>query len=309
MSEVDENLDPTQSPDVIMIPHGRLKEIYTHIMHARRRFGWKPVLCIHLTERFSPHRVLRHIDYVLPYLPFVAYGEDFIKRLEREKADGHLRGRAKTKFCNFVYSNSYPFTKTRRDFCQKLMKYKRVDCPGSSLNNMPHIIEYNTPEGKIAKLDFIASYKFTIAFENASVPGYISEKIFHPLIVGSIPIYWGCPDIDQYINPHSFINCHKFNSFDEVIEEVKRIDNDREIYEKYLNAPPIRSDSRLHLVKKKTIETARLIVSEILSRSHSGTQQRPPFCWHIRIFFALLIASPKVLRNKLCYKRLPWGKW
>lgn len=34
-------------------------------------------------------------------------------------------------------------------------------------------------------------YKFTIAFENQSYPGYVTEKIADALMAGTVPIYWG----------------------------------------------------------------------------------------------------------------------
>lgn len=40
-------------------------------------------------------------------------------------------------------------------------------------------------------LSFVAKYKFTIAFENAICNDYITEKLWRPLIVGSVPIYYG----------------------------------------------------------------------------------------------------------------------
>lgn len=41
--------------------------------------------------------------------------------------------------------------------------------------------------------EFAARYKFTLAFENADCEDYITEKLWRPLIVGSVPIYYGSP--------------------------------------------------------------------------------------------------------------------
>lgn len=45
-------------------------------------------------------------------------------------------------------------------------------------------------------LKFISRYKFVIAFENAECKDYITEKLWRPLIAGSVPIYWGSPTVD-----------------------------------------------------------------------------------------------------------------
>lgn len=43
---------------------------------------------------------------------------------------------------------------------------------------------------------FVAKYKFTIAIENAICDDYITEKLWRPLIAGSVPIYLGSPSIE-----------------------------------------------------------------------------------------------------------------
>lgn len=45
-------------------------------------------------------------------------------------------------------------------------------------------------------LNFVSKYKFIIAFENALCEDYITEKLWRPLIVGAIPIYFGSPTIE-----------------------------------------------------------------------------------------------------------------
>ena len=52
----------------------------------------------------------------------------------------------------------------------------------------------NTLGHRVAdKQAFLRDYKFTIAFENESHPGYTTEKIVEPMLADSIPIYWGDP--------------------------------------------------------------------------------------------------------------------
>ena len=86
-------------------------------------------------------------------------------------------------------------------------------------------------------LEFLQGYKFTIAFENSSYPGYTTEKIAEALTTNTIPIYWGNPLIARDFNPDSFINCHDFGDFDEVIDHVIKVDKDDALYHKYISAP------------------------------------------------------------------------
>ncbi|MFN4857159.1 MAG: glycosyltransferase family 10 domain-containing protein [Pseudanabaena sp.] len=113
----------------------------------------------------------------------------------------------KTKFCNFVYSNPVPL---RERFFQSLSKYKPVDAPGKSMNNMTSFDANKQGDIWQRKQNFLTEYKFTIAFENYSYPGYNTEKILDPMIVNSLPIYLGNPYINRHFNPKSFINAHEY---------------------------------------------------------------------------------------------------
>lgn len=136
------------------------------------------------------------------------------------------------RFCNFIYSNDR--AKERIDFFHLLSHYKQVDAGGKVLNNIG---------GRVNdKRAYLARCKFTIAFENESHPGYATEKIIEPLLMGSIPIYWGDPHIDEDFNPNCFINVHRFKSYADVIAEVHRIDQDDELWRKYVTAPIFRNN-------------------------------------------------------------------
>ncbi|BCM88485.1 alpha-(1,3)-fucosyltransferase FucT [Abditibacteriota bacterium] len=159
------------------------------------------------------------------------------------------RDTPKSSFCNFIFQNGR--ARERIHFCQQLMKYKWVDCPGEILNNRP---SFDGDGDKwMEKLSFMKDYKFTVAFENASSVNYTTEKIFHALLVGSIPIYWGNPEVSTYFNPASFINCHDYSSFDDVIARVKEIDNNPELYHQYVSAPPLLPTSRCHSITEEAI--------------------------------------------------------
>lgn len=58
----------------------------------------------------------------------------------------------------------------------------------------------------------MGSYTFAICFENAIWPGYVTEKIFDCMVVGTIPIYWGAPDIEGDVPAECFIDMRKFSA-------------------------------------------------------------------------------------------------
>lgn len=149
----------------------------------------------------------------------------------------------KTRFCNMVVSNSN--AKERIEFFHKLSKYKKVDSGGRYLNNVG---------GPIAdKVAFLKQYKFTLAFENSSFPGYTTEKITEPMLVHSIPIYWGNPSVDKDFNTRSFVNIHDYPSWDAAIEAIIRIDQDEELYRSYLKEPYFKDNVVNEFVDKERI--------------------------------------------------------
>jgi len=135
--------------------------------------------------------------------------------------------REKNAFCCMVVSNAK--AKERIRFFNKLSKYKKVDSGGRYLNNIGAPVE--------DKVKFLEPYKFTIAFENSSYPGYVTEKVYQPMFKNTIPIYWGSPCIDKDFNTKSFINWHDYNSDEAVIERIIELDQNDDLYLKMLSEP------------------------------------------------------------------------
>jgi hypothetical protein len=126
----------------------------------------------------------------------------------------------KKKFCCMVVSN--PKCKERNEFFHQLSKYKKVDSGGKFLNNIGFPVEN--------KMEFIKDYKFVIAFENSSYPGYTTEKLIEPLFTNSIPIYWGNPEIGKDFNTNCFVNIKGVSQFSHAINKIIELDNDDEKY-------------------------------------------------------------------------------
>jgi hypothetical protein len=126
----------------------------------------------------------------------------------------------KTGFCTYIQSN--PKSNVRNDFFNALCQYKKVDAAGPHLNNVGFVL----PRDKMHyKVDFCRKYRFNMAFENQTQPGYITEKILNAFYSNTIPIYWGSRTSDRDFNQKSFINCHDFQYFHEVIEYIKHLDS------------------------------------------------------------------------------------
>ncbi len=70
-----------------------------------------------------------------------------------------------------------------------------------------------------SKADLMQNYKFSICYENAAgISGYITEKIFDSMAAGCIPVYWGAPNIKQYVPELCFIDKTQFKTYDELYQ-------------------------------------------------------------------------------------------
>ncbi|MGO8766952.1 MAG: glycosyltransferase family 10 domain-containing protein [Limisphaerales bacterium] len=170
----------------------------------------------------------RHLQLPL----YAVWGEPVEIIKKHDNADRIMA--AKTKFCSFVISGYDPRkNRNRVEFFKKLSKYKRVDSGGRKFNNIGGPI----PGGPRGKIEFLRQYKFNIAYENRSLPGYTTEKIFEPMVARCLPIYWGDPEIVQHFNPRSFLNRADFPSDEALIEKIIELDKDDAKYTEYLRQP------------------------------------------------------------------------
>jgi hypothetical protein len=155
-------------------------------------------------------------------------------RLVKTDADFQANIGSRSKFCSFVVTNIHPKkTKKRIDFFHRLSKYKKVDSAGAALNNVGFVL----PWGGAAKWAFLKEYKFNIAFENSSVPGYTTEKIVDAMIARCLPIYWGNPQIAEEFNTRSFLNYSDFPSEEALIDKIIELDQDDAKYMEYARQP------------------------------------------------------------------------
>lgn len=145
-----------------------------------------------------------------------------------------------------MISNNASSDNFRLHFIEQLNKYKEVDMAGKVFNNIGKYIN--------DKINFLSSYKFSIAMENSNGDGYSSEKIVDSFISGTIPIYYGDYMIDEYINPNAYILIKGEKDIQKKIEYIKRIDNDKKLYKKLLNQKIFVNDRIPEIIEKEKNE-------------------------------------------------------
>jgi len=72
----------------------------------------------------------------------------------------------------------------------------------------------------INKEDGLKDYRFSIIIENSKQLNYFTEKIIDCLTLGTVPIYWGCPNISEFFNTEGFICFSSIDELDSILESL-----------------------------------------------------------------------------------------
>ncbi|XP_068961025.1 alpha-(1,3)-fucosyltransferase 10 isoform X2 [Petaurus breviceps papuanus] len=182
------------------------------------------------TATFSRHS---HLPLTTQYLE----GVDALKSL-RYMVPLHTKNSLRQRLAPLVYVQSDCDPPSDRDsYVRELMSHIQVDSYGECLRNRRLPVQLQNP----SSMDddgfyrILAQYKFVLAFENAVCDDYITEKLWRPLQLGVVPVYYGSPSIADWLPSNkSAVLVSGFRHPRELAGFIKRLDsNDRE-YETYI---------------------------------------------------------------------------
>ena len=142
--------------------------------------------------------------------------------------------KTKSYFANFITSHESEYN-LRGDFFKKLCEYKRVESPGTYLNNMPNGETVRWLDS--SKTDFQRKCKFTLCFESTLHYGFVTEKLTDAFYADTIPVYYGSSAAADIFNKDAFINVADYDSFDAAIEKIIELDQGDEKYLEMLSQP------------------------------------------------------------------------
>lgn len=77
-----------------------------------------------------------------------------------------------------------------------------------------------------SKARTLGSYRFALCFENMVLKGWITEKIFDCFFAGTVPVYWGAPDVQELIPPDCYIDFREFMDFGTLREHLHSLTMD-----------------------------------------------------------------------------------
>ena len=81
------------------------------------------------------------------------------------------------------------------------------------------------------KYEAMSRCRYAICFENMILRGWVTEKIFDCFYAGTIPVYFGAPDIADHIPADCYIDFREFSSYDDLRKFLDGLgEADRERY-------------------------------------------------------------------------------
>lgn len=81
------------------------------------------------------------------------------------------------------------------------------------------------------KSEILENSRFSWCFENSEQKNYITEKIFDCFTAGSVPVYWGAPNITDFVPSNCFVDRRCFQDTEEVHDYLMGMN--QEVYWNY----------------------------------------------------------------------------
>jgi hypothetical protein len=77
-----------------------------------------------------------------------------------------------------------------------------------------------------SKYEVLSRYRYSLCFENMSMQGYVTEKLFDCFYAGTIPLYLGAKNIQKLIPPETYVDCRQFASWEDLGEKMMALPED-----------------------------------------------------------------------------------
>lgn len=137
---------------------------------------------------------------------------------------------------SWSWDNPYEYKPIQKEFKTSFLRGIKLQAPGHVIRHQifDRQSEMNTPiefwealgtldtyENVVnSKFESFHKYMFSLCIENTIHSGYFTEKITDCILHKTIPIYWGCPNINEYYDINGLIT---FNTSDEAISIINNL--------------------------------------------------------------------------------------
>lgn len=178
----------------------------------------------------------RESDYSITtqHLPTLEWLEDTRYLLSTGIKNSYLN-----ELAPILYVHSDCDTPSDRDtYINLLQKYIKIDSYGTCLHNkdLPrHLVD--PIKGMLHKdfLNLVAKYKFAFSMENGICDDYITEKLWRPLMVGTVPVVLGSSKVQDFLPAQkSAVLINEFKTAEDLAKHLLFLNSNDAEYEQYL---------------------------------------------------------------------------
>ncbi len=167
--------------------------------------------------------------------------------------------------CVASSQTQYPGQHLRIEFLKYIEKSgAAIDLFG--YDNLHGFVNYRGALPSFDKREGILPYRYTVAIENSSEINYFTEKLVDAILGECLCFYWGCPNLEEYVDPAAFIRL-PLDDFELSLQIIESAMRENE-HARRLNA--IRAEKRRILDEYQFFPTlARIIHGHRLAESLS----------------------------------------
>ncbi len=144
----------------------------------------------------------------LPNALFLPYGTTWVPGWR----DLPLR---KTRMCSLIAS-------AKRDTVGHKLRHLIVDWARQTGQPVDVMGRGYTPFEE--KSDGLAPYRYSIVIENVQERNYFSEKLIDAILCNTVPIYWGCPNLEDFLDTSAIIRCQSAQEVQNAIASMSDAD-------------------------------------------------------------------------------------
>lgn len=183
------------------------------------------------------------------------------------------------KIITFLSEKNFDDGHIKRIDFLKFLERKKINVDVYGRKNYHSLKCYVGQLKKDKKESQLPNYKYCLSVENNFEENYATEKIWEGILCENLCFYWGCPNLETYIDPKAFVrlDLNDFNASFNIIKKAisedwwsKRIEIIRKEKERLLNKlgffPRLRDLLNRHIdMKKNTVESIRIIPNQTIN--------------------------------------------
>lgn len=150
-------------------------------------------------------------DYILTYdSELLKRNKKYIKYIVGQSRVYEPKIYDKKKMFSMIASNKRMTEghRFRHDISESLSQKHKIDMWGSGYKS------FNS------KIDPLSEYYFSISVMNSKIDNFFTEVLIDNFMLGTIPIFWGCPNINEYFDDRGIIRFDTISELDEILSNL-----------------------------------------------------------------------------------------